>query len=117
MATTKYSHFISTAPARRQTLRAASTTPSTTLSPYGVEALTDYWSRNVLTDEVKADLQRSGRGELYMDSLELSTYGRGGLFWGFTLRDEFKKRREYDVFPYLPFLVKHSEYTGAEASA
>ena len=83
--------------------------------PYGVEALTDYWSRNVLTDEVNADLQRSGRGELYMDSLELSTYGRGGLFWGLTLRDEFKKRREYDVFPYLPFLVKHSEYTGAEA--
>ncbi len=32
--------------------------------PYGVEALTDYWSRNVLTDQVKADLQRSGRGEL-----------------------------------------------------
>ena len=85
--------------------------------PYGVEALTDYWSRNVLTDQVKADLQRSGRGELYMDSLELSTYGQGSLFWGFTLRDEFKKRRGYDVFTYLPFLVKHAEPDGADASA
>jgi hypothetical protein len=84
--------------------------------PYGAEALTDYWNRNVLTDQVKADLQRSGRGELYMDSLELSTYGRGGLLWGFTLRDEFKKRRGYDVFSYLPFLVRHSENVGADAS-
>ncbi len=97
--------------------------PSTTVNytinyfdPYGAEALTEYWNSNVLTDQVKADLQRSGRGELYMDSLELSTYGRGGLFWGFTLRDEFQKRRGYDVFSCLPFLVKHSEHAGVDTT-
>ncbi|HLI02047.1 MAG TPA: glycosyl hydrolase, partial [Acidimicrobiales bacterium] len=81
--------------------------------PAGAEALTDYWDRNVLTDDVRADLARSGLGELYMDSLELSTYGQGGLLWGRTMRDEFKRRRGYDVLPYLPFLVKNPDREGA----
>ena len=33
------------------------------------------------------------RAQMYMDSLELSTYGAGGLFWGRTVAEEFRARR------------------------
>lgn len=87
------------------------------LDPYGADALTAYWDRNVLSEEARADLSRNGRGELYMDSLELSTYGPGGLLWGFTIRDEFRRRRGYDVFRYLPFLVRSPESGSAAADS
>ena len=41
-----------------------------------------------------------------MDSLELGTFGKGGQFWGYCFREEFKKRRGYDLTPYLPFILK-----------
>ena len=48
---------------RRQTLPPASTTPINYFDPYGVEALTDYWSHNVLTDqELESRLDDDRRG-------------------------------------------------------
>jgi hypothetical protein len=73
---------------------------------YGVDALTDYWDQVVLTPEMKRLIKDNGRMQMYMDSLELVTYGRGGQFWGYTLLDEFRKRRGYDLTPYLPFVVR-----------
>ena len=50
---------------------------------YGVEAFIDYWNREVITEEIKGFLGKNHRVQMYMDSLELSTYGRGGQFWGY----------------------------------
>lgn len=73
---------------------------------YGIDALTDYWDEHVLTDELRDIIRKSGRVQMYMDSLELSTYGKGGQFWGYTVLEEFKARRGYDLTPYLPFIIK-----------
>jgi hypothetical protein len=73
---------------------------------YGVDALTAYWDRVVLTPELKELIRENGRVQMYMDSLELKTFGQGGQFWGYTLLEEFKKRRGYDLSPYLPYVVR-----------
>ena len=73
---------------------------------YGVEALIEYWRKEILNDELIALVKRSGRGEIYMDSLELGTYSAGGLFWGYDFKEVFKARRGYDVTLYLPFITK-----------
>ncbi|MFI5664758.1 glycosyl hydrolase [Streptomyces sp. NPDC051684] len=69
---------------------------------YGVDALKDYWEANVLTPELKETMRRNGRGEIYMDSLELASYGAAGVLWGHHFKDEFRTRRGYDVTRYLP---------------
>ncbi len=73
---------------------------------YGVEAFIDYWEKNVLTPELRANLEKNGRGMMYMDSLELGTFGKGGQFWGYHFMEEFEARRGYDLTPYLPFVLK-----------
>ena len=73
---------------------------------YGVDALIDYWNREVLTPHVRETIQQNGRAQMYMDSLELSTFGQGGQFWGYHLLEEFQRRRGYDLTPYLPFILK-----------
>ncbi|MDR3145806.1 MAG: hypothetical protein LBU21_05980, partial [Treponema sp.] len=73
---------------------------------YGIDALTDYWDKEVLTGELRDLIRKNGRVQMYMDSLELSTYGRGGQFWGCHLLEEFQKRRGYDLVPALPFVLK-----------
>ena len=76
---------------------------------YGIDALIAYWNEEVLTPGLRSDINRNGRVQMYMDSLELSTYGRGGQFWGYHLLDEFRSRRGYDLTPYLPFVVKEEK--------
>ncbi|MCM8710704.1 hypothetical protein M2651_06640 [Clostridium sp. SYSU_GA19001] len=76
------------------------------LDKYGVEALIDYWNKEVITPELKNYIKQNGRVQMYMDSLELSTFGKGGQLWGYHLLEEFKKRRGYDLTPYLPFIIK-----------
>lgn len=74
--------------------------------PDGVEALIDYWENVVLTDELRALILENGRGEMYMDSLELQTMdGTGGIHWGYTYAEEFEARRGYSIIPYLPFIL------------
>ena len=46
------------------------------------------------------------RAQMYMDSLELSTYGLGGMFWGASVAEEFRRRRGYPIEPWLPFLTR-----------
>ena len=52
----------------------------------GAEAVIDYWDKVVLTPELRAQIAQNPRAQMYMDSLELTTYGAGGLFWGRTRR-------------------------------
>ncbi|MBQ7372028.1 MAG: hypothetical protein IJW67_09160, partial [Blautia sp.] len=73
---------------------------------YGIEAFKKYWDEEVIVGEMKENLEKNGRGMMYMDSLELGTFGRGGQLWGFHYIDEFKARRGYDVTPYLALVMK-----------
>lgn len=75
---------------------------------YGIDAFIAYWESTVLTDELKKNIEENGRGMMYMDSLELGTFGKGGQFWGYHFLEEFKKRRGYDLTPYLPFVLKEA---------
>ncbi len=70
----------------------------------GVDAVVDYWDSVVLTPELRGFIANNPRTQMYMDSLELNTYGAAGMFWGFTFADEFRRRRGYDIAPWLPFL-------------
>ena len=72
----------------------------------GVDAVIDYWDSVVLTPELREQIRRNPRAQMYMDSLELATYGAAGLFWGRTAADEFRSRRGYDLVPWLPFLTR-----------
>lgn len=75
------------------------------LDSYGTESLIAYWEEVVLNDELKKLVRKNGLGEIYMDSLELLTYGKGGLLWGFDFKEEFRTRRGYDITPYIPFIT------------
>ena len=55
---------------------------------------------------MRETLLKNGRVQLYMDSLELSTYANGGQLWGYDFMDEFKSRRGYDLAPHLPLVFK-----------
>lgn len=76
------------------------------IDKYGVEAFIEYWEDTVLTPKLRKNIKENGRAMMYMDSLELGTFGKGGQFWGYHFREEFKKRRGYDLTPYLPFILK-----------
>lgn len=76
------------------------------LDPDGAQAVIDYWRDTVLTSDLAAIIAKKPRAQMYMDSLELVTAGQGGLFWGHSVDNEFRKRRGYSVVPYLPFLVR-----------
>ena len=91
-----------TAPGRPRILPPPSTTPSTTWTVTVVDAVIGYWDQVVLTPELRAQIAANPRAQMYMDSLELSTFGAGGLFWGWTLVEEFRSRRGYDLRPGCP---------------
>lgn len=80
------------------------------LDPDGAQAVIDYWDSTVLTAELRKQIRRNPRVQMYMDSLELMTYGAGGLFWGRTVAEEFRSRRGYDITPWLPFLTRDVQF-------
>jgi hypothetical protein len=90
-------------------------TPSSTtnvtinyIDPAGMQDFIDYYKNHVFNDpELKQAIIDNGRGEMYMDSLEISTSNsNGGEFWGSTLMSEFQKRRGYSLEPYLPYVIR-----------
>ena len=76
------------------------------VDPDGAQAVIDYWDSVVLTPELREQIAQNPRAQMYMDSLELATYGAGGLFWGRSVAEEFRIRRGYDIAPWLPFLTR-----------
>lgn len=91
-----------------------SPTPSATrnftinyIDPYGMEEFIKYYDEKIFTPEMKEVIRENGKGEIFMDSLEISaSNGQTGQFWGYTLMDEFEKRRGYDLTPYLPYIIR-----------
>lgn len=81
---------------------------------YGVEAVIDYWSKEILTENVRENIHKNGRAMMYMDSLELNNWGKGAMFWGYHILEEFRGRRGYDITPYLPFLTKFHKDRGID---
>ena len=75
---------------------------------YGIDAFIAYWDSTVLTRELRENILKNDRAMMYMDSLELATYGRGGQFWGYHFMEGFEKRRGYNLTPFLPFVLKDS---------
>ena len=76
------------------------------IDTYGMEAVIDYWENVILTDEMREAIKENGKGEIYMDSLELRTEGAGGILWGYNFKEEFKNRKGYDITPYLPLITE-----------
>ncbi len=70
----------------------------------GVEALKKFWEEHYLNDQELNEKIRQGDVMLFMDSIELNP--TGGIIW-YTdfIRDEFKKRKGYDILPYM-FLLE-----------
>lgn len=75
---------------------------------YGMDAFVEYWDNTVLTPALRKSISENGRAMMYMDSLELATFGKGGQFWGYHFNEEFERRRGYDLTPYLPFIIKEA---------
>ncbi|MCI8497126.1 MAG: LPXTG cell wall anchor domain-containing protein [Clostridiales bacterium] len=73
----------------------------------GVQALTEYWDRNVLTDDMKQLILENGHVSMFMDSLEVRTKGTNSTknLWSKDFLDEFENRCGYDVTRYLPLLI------------
>jgi len=76
------------------------------LDRYGIDAFVKYWNQYVLTDNIRRKIVENGKVQMYMDSLELSTFGNMGWLWGYSFCNEFEKRRGYDIRIYLPLLIK-----------
>ena len=74
-------------------------------SAAGTRAVIEYWERHLLTPATRRLLRKSG-GALFEDSIELET---SGLNWTPALPAEFANRRGYDVWPYLPAIVRNDE--------
>ena len=86
------------------------------VDPDGAQAVIDYWDSVVLTPELREQIARNPRTQMYMDSLELSMYGAGGLFWGRTVAEEFRNRRGYDITRWLPFLTRTVRMMAADTT-
>ncbi len=69
----------------------------------GVEALKEYLIENVLDDPQLIAKIRSGNVQFFMDSLEYNE-GKGITSWTENFREEFLKRKKYDILPYLYLL-------------
>lgn len=72
----------------------------------GIDAVIEYWDKVVLTQELREQIAQNPHTQMYMDSLELWTFGEGGLFWGHSVAEEFRRRRGYDIARWLPFLTR-----------
>lgn len=82
----------------------------------GIDAVIDYWEHVVLTPELRSEIARNPRAQMYMDSLELSTYGAGGLFWGPNVAEEFRSRRGYEITRWLPVLTRSAPFMASSTT-
>ncbi|KAJ5715286.1 uncharacterized protein N7483_012467 [Penicillium malachiteum] len=70
-------------------------------SPHGVEAGIKFWDSHILTDGIKEQIKRSN-GSMFEDSLELKLK----QYWTTDLINEFRKRRGYDLTPFLLYVLQ-----------
>lgn len=75
----------------------------------GFECLKGYLTENLLNDDEIREKIRGGNVQFFMDSLEYN-HGKGITNWTETFREEFRKRKGYDILPYL-FLAHRAPIT------
>ncbi|KAL4967875.1 uncharacterized protein BDV14DRAFT_197518 [Aspergillus stella-maris] len=80
------------------------------LSVAGVQATVRYWNDHILTDELRG-LLKASRGSLFEDSLELKMT----QYWTPNFLQEFKKRRGYDLKPYILYVLKDTNTFSGDA--
>ena len=73
-------------------------------STAGVRSSTDFWNDHVLNPDIKGLMKRIG-GSIFEDSIELEY----STLWTPKLREEFKKRKGYDLFRYLPAVAQENQ--------
>ncbi|KAJ5719718.1 hypothetical protein N7493_007296 [Penicillium malachiteum] len=79
-------------------------------SSHGVQAGIKFWNSHILTDEIKDQIKRSN-GSMFQDSLELKLK----RYWTTDFRDEFQKRRGYDLTPFLLYVLQDTNtFSGEE---
>ncbi|MFT4084571.1 MAG: glycosyl hydrolase [Nocardioides sp.] len=69
-------------------------------SAAGADAVTDFWDDTLLTTKIRSVL-RSVSTSIFEDSIELSS----GTHWTPAMLEEFRRRRGYDLTPYLPAVI------------
>jgi hypothetical protein len=67
----------------------------------GVQALRSYWEQHYLADPALRAKIAEGDVQLFMDSLEINFGTGGATWWAEDMAAEFKKRKGYDITPYL----------------
>ncbi|MCF6378273.1 hypothetical protein L2K70_11725 [Nocardioides KLBMP 9356] len=67
----------------------------------GVQALRAYWEQHYLADPALRAKIAEGDVQLFMDSLEINFGTGGATWWSEDMAAEFKRRKGYDITPYL----------------
>ncbi|WP_207208652.1 glycosyl hydrolase [Nocardioides oleivorans] len=67
----------------------------------GVQALRTYWEQHYLADPALRAKIAEGDVQLFMDSLEINFGTGGATWWAADMAAEFKRRKGYDITPYL----------------
>lgn len=71
------------------------------LSKPGAQAVTDYYDANILTPQVRQQIQRAGSVNLFEDSLELGNSQK----WTWDFAQQWQQLRGYSPIPLLPALA------------
>ncbi|WP_017975541.1 glycosyl hydrolase [Actinopolyspora halophila] len=74
-------------------------------SAAGTQAVIDFWEGEILTPRMRELIGRTG-GAMFEDSIELETEAS---LWTPAMLDEFRRRRGYDLLPYLPVVLRMHE--------
>ena len=67
----------------------------------GVAALREFWEKHYLSDPALLKKIRRGDVQLFMDSLEINPGPSGITWWAEDMAAEFRKRKGYDIMPYV----------------
>lgn len=71
----------------------------------GTQEVIDFWEEHILTPRIR-DLLRTTGGAMFEDSIEMET---DATLWTPELPDEFRRRKGYDLMPYLPVVIEEDE--------
>ncbi|MGJ7908047.1 glycosyl hydrolase [Actinopolyspora sp. H202] len=74
-------------------------------SAAGTQAVIDFWEGEILTPRLRELIRRTG-GSMFEDSIELETEA---TLWTPAMFDEFRRRKGYDLLPYLPVVLRMHE--------
>ena len=81
------------------------------VSVAGIDSMTKFWDEQIFSPRLKSVFKKIG-GSFFEDSLELQY----NTLWTPKLRDEFRSRTGYDLWPYLPAVAQEDQKSIFELS-